>query len=431
MMANARVNVHEHVNAQRLILIVLSCLFYFPFGGVAAETAEQLLQTDNLRIKAWLGKDASTPTDTFMVNQQATLYIEVGTTRWFTAGTRLGHLDIPNAIVKQRSSTATNYTEQINGETWSMQLWEVQIYPQVEGDYMVPSIPVQVSVSVGSRQSVTDKILTQPTSFVAEMPKPIPDQAWFVGEQLAYSQNLQDITREQYKVGDSVTREVKISANNTLSILIPNLLSEQIDGVRLYNSPATRSDKYERGEYTSNYSQKQTAILQTGGEVTFPDIVFQFWNTKTNHLETIKIERQTLTVTHTPLSFLKAYRAELTQLIVAAIMLLCVYSLVKRRWINGIESQRWKFEKRLFKGEFKQARLLLYRREKSRSGDNTISDKLDADINQAIQTDREEVKAYRRAWKVLRKPWCWYQLPRALPQLADRKREADIDLKSE
>ncbi|MGR5543417.1 hypothetical protein ACPV5V_33170, partial [Vibrio campbellii] len=78
-----------------------------------------------------------------------------------------------------------------------------------------------------------------------------------------------------------------------------------------------------------------------------------------------------------------------------------VYSLVKRRWINGIESQRWKFEKRLFKGEFKQARLLLYRREKSRSGDNTISDKLDADINQAIQTDREEVKAYRRAWKVL------------------------------
>jgi hypothetical protein len=37
----------------------------------------------------------------------------------------------------------------------------------------------------------------------------------------------------------------------------------------------------------------------------------------------------------------------------------------------------------------------------------------------------------RRAWKALRKSWRWYQLPRALPQLADRKREADIDLKSE
>ncbi|MCV5803009.1 BatD family protein, partial [Escherichia coli] len=86
-------------------------------------------------------------TPSFSVNEQVILTIEVATPRWFTGGTRIGNIEIPNVIAKQRNQLATNFTEQKEGQTWSRQRWEVTLYPQASGDFVIPPVAVGVQVS--------------------------------------------------------------------------------------------------------------------------------------------------------------------------------------------------------------------------------------------------------------------------------------------
>ncbi|MDO6575027.1 hypothetical protein, partial [Staphylococcus pasteuri_A] len=108
----------------------------FPSG---ANELDSLIANKQLEVRSWVALgDSDEPSDKVLnvaVKQQAVLYIEVATTRWFTGGTRIGNIDVPNLIAKQRNLLATNYTERRNGETWSRQRWELTLYPQASGEY--------------------------------------------------------------------------------------------------------------------------------------------------------------------------------------------------------------------------------------------------------------------------------------------------------
>lgn len=111
--------------------------------------ATQLDGSDNVSIKTWLSEPSKTDEDqkAYAINQQIILYIEVVTPRWFTGGTRIAAIDIPNVAVKQRNQLATNFTERKNGVTWTHQRWEVTLYPQKAGTYVIPPTAVKVQVS--------------------------------------------------------------------------------------------------------------------------------------------------------------------------------------------------------------------------------------------------------------------------------------------
>ncbi|MFM4874417.1 hypothetical protein ACEUDK_15765 [Aeromonas veronii] len=79
---------------------------------VEAQAAEAADATDatQVTLKSWL-KDQGEEKRPYAVNQQITLYLELATNRWFTAGTRIGQFELPGVMVKQRSELATNFTQ--------------------------------------------------------------------------------------------------------------------------------------------------------------------------------------------------------------------------------------------------------------------------------------------------------------------------------
>ena len=107
-----------------LVIFMLVLLMTVSFSS-RSDAAEKLTKADQVTIKSWLSdskinQSGDKKTPTYSINQQVILYIEVVTPRWFTGGTRIAPIEIPNVVAKQRNQLATNFTERRNGVTWTI-----------------------------------------------------------------------------------------------------------------------------------------------------------------------------------------------------------------------------------------------------------------------------------------------------------------------
>ncbi|MCG6507390.1 BatD family protein, partial [Vibrio parahaemolyticus] len=118
-----------------------------------------------VKIKARLGDDPNKIVEAWVPTQQILLHIEVSTNSWFTSGTQIKGIEIPNVLVKQRNTSAVNYTERENGQTWSIQRWEITLYPQQSGEFVVPAAQVFTQVSDFNNQKKAVTLQTAPISF--------------------------------------------------------------------------------------------------------------------------------------------------------------------------------------------------------------------------------------------------------------------------
>ncbi|MGF1817472.1 BatD family protein, partial [Vibrio splendidus] len=211
-----------------LLSMTLILSWFSPFVASAADIFD-LQKSGDVELIAWVGEkpksgDKITPTKV-SVNEQVILNIEVATPRWLTGGTRIGSIEIPNVIAKQRNQLATNYTERVNGTTWSRQRWEVTLYPMTSGEFVIPTVPVRVQVSAPDGSNVGGKLYTQPIKFEASLPSGLLDNEsfWFSATEVDTEQQWQR-SSENLKVGDAITRTVTIKAKDSLSVLLPDVL---------------------------------------------------------------------------------------------------------------------------------------------------------------------------------------------------------------
>ena len=98
---------------------------------------------------------------------------------------------------------------------------------------------------------------------------------------------------EELKVGDAITRTVTIKAKDSLSVLLPNVLTnEAMLQYQAYPQPNRLDDTQERGDYRSSRIEETVYVIQQGGEFTLPEFSFQWWDSKNQRLESAVVEGQ-------------------------------------------------------------------------------------------------------------------------------------------
>ena len=416
--------------------------------SVMADDLNDLYKEGKVELIAWVGEQPSTSTKSepkkdlpvFSVNEQVVLTIEVATQRWFTGGTRIGNVEVADVIAKQRNTLATNYTARKNGETWSRQRWEITLYPQKSGDYVIPRLPVRVQVSGDDGEKVSGTLYTQPIKFKTQLPSGLltDDTPWFSATSVDVEQQWQQ-SNENLKVGDAITRTVTIKAKDSLSVLLPNLLeNESTAQYQAYPQPHKLDDTQERGDYRSERIEESVYVIQQGGDFTLPELTFQWWNTKDKQLETVVLESASFSAKHTLKSFIKAYS---TAMIVVALFLaiLVMIVLTVRRYYQTHPTPRWLAFRRVVKaGNWPKIRGFVYRELRDNSSLlelNKCADTEDwSDVNSAFQKGSQETHILQRVWKMVietnnhngpnashnPQPWWRKHFPKALPDL-DRK----------
>ncbi len=327
---------------------------------------------DKVTVRAWIG--AEHQAQTYSVNQQVMLYVDVATTRWFTGGTQISHIEVENLLAKQRSTLATNSTETQAGETWSHQRWEINLYPQASGRYTIPPLAVKVKVSLANGQNAQKTLYTTPLYFSAALPSgELSGDAWLAAPKVSATQSWQS-SSEALHVGDSVTRRVTISADDSLSILLPNLLdgASQTPGYQRYGAPPELGDSQNRGSYLSTRTDSETYVLQRGGEVVFPPLTLSWWNTKTQTLEHITLEGQRVAVKHTWQSWLRAYAPWLIGVGVILALVLAALLGVRRYYRHRPLPLRVQFRRAVAARQWGRARVLVYQKLRRLTGLTTL-----------------------------------------------------------
>ncbi len=421
-------NYHSSPQVNSLIAIGLLLLALLTsFNGFAAELdIDQLQRNHDVEITAWIGKQEDSGAAQVSVNQQVVLNIEVATPRWFTGGTRIGAIDVANLIAKQRNQLATNFTDRKGGQTWSIQRWEVTLYPQVSGRFVIPPVPVWVKVSAPDGSNVEGTLYTPPLRFDAALPTGlVSDQTpWFVASNVEIEQQWQT-SHEQLKVGDAITRTVTVSAQDSLSVLLPSLLSGQsTQQYHTYPQPHQLADTQTRGDYQSTRTEQSVYVIQQGGDITLADIEFQWWNSKTNQLETVVVQGQHFHAKHTLASFLKAYSSWFVSAGIVLALIIFV-TLAIKRYYRKRPAPAWLTFNRLVNAKrWGEVRTLLYRQARTHTSQLEMA-KVDSSQqwqqdSLSVQTGEQDSSLIKRMWRTIQRKKTGrvsLLMPKALPAL--------------
>ncbi|OEE61306.1 BatD family protein [Vibrio splendidus] len=430
-----------------LLSMTLILSWFSPFVASAADIFD-LQKSGDVELIAWVGEkpksgDKITPTKV-SVNEQVILNIEVATPRWLTGGTRIGSIEIPNVIAKQRNQLATNYTERVNGTTWSRQRWEVTLYPMTSGEFVIPTVPVRVQVSAPDGSNVGGTLYTQPIKFEASLPSGLLDNEspWFSATEVDIEQQWQR-SSENLKVGDAITRTVTIKAKDSLSVLLPDVLNnESTQQYQAYPQPNRLDDTQDRGNYRSSRIEETVYVIQQGGEFTLPEFSFQWWDSKNQRLETVVIKGNVFEAKHTVQSFIKAYMSVFISVGLALLFSVACFVSVKRYYANR-PTPGWLVLRRLLKqGNWPALRTFIYRQLRNETSqlelDKAQLGKLNGqkrwlEDSESLQQGREDKNVFTRLWKSLRKlpsdksnssnsrsVFDRLKIPKALPDLKDR-----------
>ncbi|OBT13260.1 hypothetical protein A9264_14205 [Vibrio sp. UCD-FRSSP16_10] len=351
-----------------------------------------LQRSGDIKIKTWLEKqnegeqNVNTRLET-SVNQPVTLYIELSTPRWFTAGTRITLPEIPNVIVKQRSQLAVNYAERRNGQTWSVQLWQINLFAQNVGSFVVPPVAVNAQVSVDSRHNVAGTLYSKALKFNASLPsgRLTQDLPWINSPNVEISQDWQQ-SSDALKAGDVITRTLVVTASDTLSVLlppmlVPTVLNEPNQGqvtannratatqsYQVYSKPVQLFDEQTRTQYHAKRVEEQVYVLQHGGEVHFADYSVLWWNSNTEKLQKLTFKGNTFKVAHTLSSWLNYYKGYLLAVLISISSLLAISWFIWRYYQTRPRPSWWHFACVLSQGHNSEVRSALYLHLRTKSG---------------------------------------------------------------
>lgn len=425
------------------VVMLMALIITLCSSSAYARDIYDLQRSGDVELIAWVGEkpkpgDKITPAKV-SVNEQVILNIEVATPRWFTGGTRIGSIEIPNVIAKQRNQLATNYTERVGGTTWSRQRWEITLYPMASGAFVIPTLPVTIKVSAPDGSNVTGTLYTQPIKFEASLPSGLlsEDTPWFAATDVEVEQKWQR-SSDELKVGDAITRTVTIKAKDSLSVLLPNVLTnESTQQYQAYPQPNRLDDTQERGDYRSSRIEESVYVIQQGGELTLPEFSFQWWNSDKQRLEDVVIKGEVFEAKHTLQSFVKAYMSVF--ITIGLVSLACVLLFVAgKRYYAARPTPTWLVMRRLIKqGDWAALRTFIYTQLRHQTTELELSkaskEKLWLDDSAALQQGHEDKSVFKRLWKGLKKLANGrsnsyvsrsiagrLKIPKALPDLKDK-----------
>ena len=361
---------------------LLLMLFVTSFSLYAKEeplpTMQELINNNKITLTSWLSSentnsDKKRPT-IIAINQPVILTIDIATPRWFTDGTVIETISIPNLIAQQRNLQATNYSQMKGEQTWSHQRWEIPLFAQQSGQFIVPSVSIKITASVATGKNVHGVLFTSPHHFSVQRPtaKMTHPEEWIIAPEATLTQDWQvstaqktnvDIETSTLTVGDAITRTITLKVPDSLAMLLPPLLpATQNKDILRYTDPIQLKDINNRGEHTAQRKESEIYILQTGGEVTLPNITVPFWNTMTQQSEKLILEGKTIRVKHSLSSWLIAYWETLVLITLVTITCFGFIKKITHYYKSHLSPDWLVFLQSIKSHSYPQIRLYLYRR---------------------------------------------------------------------
>ncbi len=177
------------------------------------------------------------------------------------------------------------------------------LFPERSGELIIPAVAVPVRVSLGTRELALSVSSHQEKLEVLPIPDEFPaNHDWFPARDVRISDSLAVADLEQLHAGDTIIREVTISATDAHSTGIPEVEFPVPDEIRQYPTSPTLEDTALISRIVGRRTQSASLLLTEPGKYTVPDVPIYWWNTETDKLVETVIGGRNMVVAPDPLA---------------------------------------------------------------------------------------------------------------------------------
>lgn len=298
---------------------------------VGADPVQELQTAGHLQVDSSL-----TPEGALVPGQKATLTLKVATDRWFAGGTRVSIPEVPGLVILQTEQFASNASENRNGNSWVIQRWTLDVYPQREGEFSIPPIRLRVAVNAGEAGNVEGELYSPPVQFSTSSPAGLSQaQHWVASPSFSVTQHF-DRSLEGLQVGDAFEREILFEATDVLAMMLPAFTADEFPGLAAYPSPPVLENNSNRGQTSARRIQRISYVVEAQGEYLMPAREFFWWDTQNASLQLLSLPAVTLTVgrgSSAPLQAGREFKARSLLLPALGLLALAALAWLASKWL--------------------------------------------------------------------------------------------------
>lgn len=171
------------------------------------------------------------------------------------------------------------------------------VFAERSGELTIPEARVMVRVSLDTRDITYPAISKQRSITVLPIPKSYPaDQNWFPASDVRVSDSLATSDLEGLRVGDSIVRQVEITAIDSHSTGIPKIDLNLPKSIRSYPDPPRLSDSALIDSIVGKRIQSETLLLTKPGVLEIPETVIVWWNPKDKQILRTVIDKHVIDI---------------------------------------------------------------------------------------------------------------------------------------
>lgn len=227
------------------------------------------------------------PADGVSVGGTLQLEVDLLVDTWFTAAPVLPPLSLVGAVVAPPSSEASHLTLQLDGKTFFGMRFTYRITPQLAQRFKIPPLTFQLQPGQASGPV---KLSSPAFSFDAKA-LPHGDKApQLVANAVRFTQEILH-SHQPLRVGDSVTRRLRIEADGAQAMLLPVPGFAVVDGLKRYvQTPTVKALDDGRGTTTGGMREDvATYVVEQTGQYRLPAIQLTWWDANSGQSQVVKV----------------------------------------------------------------------------------------------------------------------------------------------
>jgi hypothetical protein len=232
-----------------------------------------------------------------LVGEHVTIIVELLTVTTFASAPAFEFPKIPGALLMKPEERPVLGTEEIDGESYTVQRHELALFVMRPGVAQIPPFIVRFESPPRFGEKPVEHRLTTPALQVeARMPPGAEDLPGLIAARELRVDQTWHPQPQKARVGDAFTRTVTLTAPDVPGMVFPPLPLDKADGLAVYTKPPAVQDQVERGELTGQRVETVTYLCERPGQFILPALVIPWWDLKNQQLMRVTLPEVTLEV---------------------------------------------------------------------------------------------------------------------------------------
>ncbi|WP_150778590.1 BatD family protein [Pseudomonas fluorescens] len=228
------------------------------------------------------------PATSVMVGGLVELQLDVLTDSWFTSAPTLPDLKLPGALVLPPDGHAEHINQSLDGKSFNGMRYTYRITPNLAQGFDIPPLTVQATPGQASAPLSAQ---SQPLHFTAAQPPGFkPGESVLVAQGLRFTQKIVN-SATPLKVGESITRQLTLQADNAMAMSLPAPAMGDINGLSRYpNTPQISNLDDGRGNFNGGQRiDTVTYRIDREGRYSLPAVELKWWDASNQQTRTAQV----------------------------------------------------------------------------------------------------------------------------------------------